>query len=164
MGADMPPQPDFSGRWTLVAAMPSDDGVATALTVRQTVTRTTIRGEPMAPFFRTIDIERQFDGRTTTETHLIGIAGGVVGGLVGPSGSSAPAPRPTQSHYAVRWDGDTLVFELGTHTGDALSNHDWTERRETWMLEANGELAIEITTSASSHRERTVSATYRRRH
>jgi hypothetical protein len=162
MGAVMPPQPDFSGRWTLVAAIPSDDGVATALTVRQTVTRTTIRGEPMAPFFRIIDIERQFDGRATTETHRIGIAGGAVGGVGGPRRGAAPAPRPTQSHYAVRWDGDTLVFELGTYTGDTRGNDDWTERRETWALQPNGEVAIAIATRGSAARARAESATYRR--
>jgi|SRR5579872_3184498 len=158
----MPPQPDFSGQWTLVAAIPSDDTAATALTVRQTVTRTTIRGEPMAPFFRTIDIDRQFGGRTTTDTHLIGIVGGTVAGVVGSRGRPGPT-RATQSRYAARWDGDTLVFEFGTYAGEPQGNGDWTERRETWSLQPNGEFAIVIVTRGSAAAVRTESATYRRR-
>lgn len=163
----LPPQPDFSGRWTLVTAQPSDAGVAKALNVHQTVRPTNVRGQPMAPFFSTIEIERQFDAATNTETHLIGVGGGTVGGLLSARGGARTIPPPVQSHYAVTWDladSRTLVIENGTYTGDTPGSGDWTERRETWTLQPNGELAITIATSGSTHPARTASATYRRRH
>lgn len=161
-GTGMPPKPDFSGHWTLVAAQPADAGVAKALDVRQTVTRTNIRGEPMAPFFSTIEIERRFDANTTTATHLIGIVGGTVGGVASARGGARSAPRPIHSHQAVRWDDRTLVFEHGTSTGDAWQTGEWTERRETWTLRADELLEVTIATSGSNERARNMTASYRR--
>jgi hypothetical protein len=40
---------------------------------------------------------------------------------------------------------------------------EWTERRETWALEPNGELKITIATSGSAEPPRTVTATYVKR-
>jgi hypothetical protein len=159
----MPPQPDFSGRWTLVTAIPSDKGVPKALAVRQPVTRTNPRGEPIPPFFFSIEIQRQIETATITETHWIGVIGGTVGGIVNLAGGTGPIPPRVNSHYAVTWEGPMLVFELGTSTADTPGTGDWTGRRETWALQPNGELAIDVATSSSADRARTVSATYRRR-
>ena len=162
-GTEMPPQPDFSGRWTLVAAVPSDADVAKAFVVRQPVMRATPRGEPIAPTFFSIEIQRQSDAATITETHWIGVVGGTVGGIVNGAGGTSQVQPRVSSHHAVKWEGPMLVFELGTYTGDTPGTGDWTERRETWALQPNGELAIGIATSASADRARTVSATYHRR-
>lgn len=152
---------DFSGRWTLVVALPMDADVPTTLTVRQSIRRTNVRGEPTPPRYDTIEIERDFGGWTTTDMPIIGIHGGVVGGVVNPIVN----PRPTahmNSDYAVEWNANTLVFEQSTYTGHTPGSGDWTERRETWALQPNGELAITIATSGSAVPTRTVSALYRR--
>jgi len=159
----MPPQPDFSGHWTLVAALPSDSDVPKEIAVRQPVMRTNPRGAPIPPSFFDIEIQRHTNAATTTETHRIGVVGGTVGGSVNDAGSTSRTPARVNSHHAVTWEEDRLVFELGTYTGDTPGTGDWTERRETWALQPNGELAIDIATSSSTDRARTVSATYRRR-
>ena len=74
-------KPDFSGRWILTTPQQSDRDTPLALSVRQTLVRTTVRGDPMEPFFRDITIERQFATGTQSETHLIGVQGGTVSGL-----------------------------------------------------------------------------------
>lgn len=159
----MPPQPDFSGRWTLIVALPSERDAPAALTVRQSVRRANVRGEPMTPFYDQIAIGRDSGGGTVTDTHLIGIIGGTVGGVVGPAGKQRDSPAPVNSRFAVKWDGHALVFEETTYTGDEWQPREWTERRETWTLQPNGELAIDITTRGSADRPRSLSATYRRR-
>ena len=83
------------------------------------------------------------------------------GGVNGRAGT--PASPRTQSHHGVGWNGRTLVFESGTYTGDIPGTGEGGERRETWTLQPNGELAIDIATSSSADRIHSVSATYRRR-
>lgn len=51
-------KPDFSGRWVLATPQQSDTDIPLVLSVRQTLVRTTVHGEPMEPFFRDITIER----------------------------------------------------------------------------------------------------------
>jgi hypothetical protein len=153
---------DFSGRWALVVALPVDVNVPTSLTVHQSIRRANVRGEPMPPVYDTIEIQRDFGGRTTTDMPMIGIHGGVVGGVVNPTVNPRPTVRHVNSDYAVEWNGNTLVFEEGTYTGHTPGSGDWTARRETWALQPNGELAITIATSGSSDPARTISALFRR--
>jgi hypothetical protein len=61
LGLTAQDKPDFSGRWVLAITQPSDAEIPLALSVRQTLVRTTVRGDPMEPFFRDITIERQFE-------------------------------------------------------------------------------------------------------
>jgi hypothetical protein len=159
----VPPQPDFSGRWVLVVALPSDALVPAGLVVRQSIRLTNIHGEPMTPFYDRIGIDRESPAGTVTNTIMIGIRGGAVGGVVNTGGGTPAKPATVRSHHAVGWNGRALVFEARTYTADTLGTGDWSERRETWALQPNGELAIEIATNSSADRAQTVSATYRRR-
>lgn len=47
-------KPDFSGRWVLVATGQRPADVPRAMTVRQVLSRTNVRGEPVTPFFKEI--------------------------------------------------------------------------------------------------------------
>lgn len=142
-------KPDFSGRWILVSPLQSDPDIPSALSVRQTLVHTTIHGDPMEPFFKDIVIDRQFESSTRSETHLIGVVGGVVGGFGG-------------THHGVKWDGNSLVFENGSYTGQRAETGVWTERREIWSLDPDGRLHLVITTSSSADDSRTVTLVYRR--
>lgn len=147
-------KPDFSGRWTLVEPTRADD-IAAVLVVRQTVTRTNVRGEPMTPYFKEISIEREFASVRRSETHAIGIVSGSVSGTTaGPAG-----PR---THHAVTWDANALVFEQGSYTGEAREAGVWSERREVWSLEADGRLRVTITSRSSAGPGTTTNLTYRR--
>ena len=149
---------DFTGRWILESPSSASAETARALSVRQSLVTTNIRGEPMRPFFKDIAIERQAEGGTRVETHQIGVVGGVVGGLTSTSGT-AGSPR---RHHAVKWDANALVFESGSYTGQSPETGVWTERREAWSLDSDGRLHVVITTRGSSDAPRTVAVVYQR--
>jgi hypothetical protein len=73
--------PDFSGRWVLVASQQSGPDIPRALSVRQSLVQTTVRGEPTKPFFKDIAVDREFESGTRSETYVIGVVGGVVPGF-----------------------------------------------------------------------------------
>ena len=150
----VPDKPDFSGKWVLVAAQPTDGDVALGLTVTQSVRRTNARGEPMTPYYDQIAIQRESSGDATSESHLLGLAGGTVSGV--------PNGIQRATHEEAVWRDSSLVFEQGTYAGTARGMGDWTERRETWTLEPNGELKVTIATNGSAETPRTVTATYRK--
>ena len=150
-------KPDFSGRWVLDALQQSDTDIALALTVRQSLVRTTVRGDPMEPFFRDITVERHFRTGTQSETHLIGVQDGAVPGLRADGSRSSPT-----AHHAVTWDENALVFENGSYTGQRPETGVWAERREVWSLIPNGRLSVVITNRSSGDAPRQISLLYRR--
>jgi hypothetical protein len=145
---------DFTGHWILVSPAPPPD-TPRALSVRQSLVSTTVRGEPM--IFRDITIGREAHGSTRSETYPIGIDGGVVPGVTADGRSVGP-----KGHHAVRWDASALVFESGTYTGEQPGTGVWTERRETWSLDSDGRLHVVIATSGSAEPTSTVVLVYRR--
>ena len=151
-------KPDFSGSWFLASSKPPGSDIPRALSVRQRLVRTNVYGEPMTPFFKDIAVDREFESRTQSETHLIGIVGGVVPGL-----TRDGSPRGSTEHHAVTWDGNALVFETGTYTGEARETGVWAERREVWSFDPDGRLRVVITTRNSVDTPRAVTSLYRRR-
>jgi len=148
---------DFSGRWILESSSASTE-TPRALSVRQSLATTNVRGEAMKPFFKDITIEREVEGSTRAEAHQIGVAGGVVEGTSG----SGTLGRSWGRHEAVEWDAKTLVFVSGSYTGERPEAGVWSERREEWSLDAGGRLHVTITTRGSSDAPRTVAAVYQR--
>lgn len=149
-------KPDFSGRWVLATPQQSGTDIPLVLSVRQTLVRTTVNGEPMEPFFQDISIERQFETGTHSENHRIGMQGGTVSGL-----RADGSPNGPTAHYAVRWDGGALTFESGNHSGQRPETGVWTERREIWSLDADGRLVV-ITTRSSGNGSKAITLMYRR--
>ena len=123
-------KPDFSGRWILATPPQSGPDIPLALSVRQTVVRTTIHGDAMEPFFKDITVDRQFEGGTQSETRQIGVLGGVVPGLRRDGG-----PSVQTTHHEVKWEGDSLVFEDASYTAQHRESGLWAERRENWSLD-----------------------------
>jgi hypothetical protein len=151
-------RPDFSGQWVLVTTQPqADNDTAPALSIHQTIVRTTLRGEPMNPYVSDISIGRQFATGLRSETHHIGMLGGSVPEPAGDGNRNGPT-----LHHAVKWDGDALIFESGSHTGPRPMTGVWSERREAWSLDADARLRVTIATSSSSAASRTVTLLYRR--
>jgi hypothetical protein len=150
--------PDFSGRWLLVSSEPSTQDAPRALVVQQARVRANVRGEPMKPFFKSITIEREFPGTTRSETRAIGVIGGFVSGVVGTGEPGGP-----RTHHAVKWDGNALVFEGGSYSGEAAATRVWAERREVWSFDPDGRLRITTTTRGSTDvAGTTVTLIYRR--
>ena len=146
-------QPDFSGRWVLAAPAQAGPGIPSALSVRQSLARTTMRGDPMKPFFRDITIERRLETGPFSESRAIGVEGGTVIGSV---------PDGPKTINRVAWEGTSLVFENGSDAGQSPGAGEWTERREVWSLDPDGRLRIAITTRSSAAEPRTVTLVYRR--
>jgi hypothetical protein len=111
----------------------------------------------MEPSFRDITIERQFETGTRSENHLIGVQGGTVPGL-----RADGIPNGPTAHHAVKWDGNALVFESGSYTGQRPETGTWAERREIWSLDADGRLRVAITTRSSSDGSKGITLMYRR--
>ena len=152
-------QPDFSGRWTLVRAVPADAQAAGTLLVQQLVGRTNVHGAPLAPFYKSITIERQFGDRTLTDSYDIGVQGGNVGGILAGHDPLTPVP---QTRFFVRWEGSRLVMDTGFYAGSSREAGPYAERRETWQLDEAGLLTITVADRRSGADSTISTATYRR--
>jgi len=155
-------KPDFSGSWILTSG-PSDGDVPQAVSIRQLLRRTNVRGEPMTPFFSDITITRTLATGTSSETFPIGVEGGSISGAVVGDRTPGTTPRTvTRTHWRVDWEDKTLVLESVSYTGPAPETGDWSERREMISLTPNGDLRLEMTSRSSTSDRRTSVATYRR--
>ena len=141
----MPSEPDFSGRWQLVSAVPPGADPPLPMTVMQTIARTDVFGNPMTPFFKELLVIRESAKGPLTERHLIGVVGGSVSGVV------AGRPRTgTTQRFSVTWEGRTLVFETSRYTGPEDRTGEWDERREEWSFDTDGRLRVVITSRTST--------------
>ena len=156
--AQLPTQPDFSGEWVVEGAAPA--GQAVAISVQQTLTATTVRGEPMPPFYSSITIERRFTDPTHSEsrTFYIGAVGGTVPGI--PVAGSAPQGEWTTE--SVRWDGDRLVIKTTRSPQPPQQTGPRIEHEEVWALDPNGRLLMTITDRGSGSPAATGNLTYKR--
>jgi hypothetical protein len=150
-------KPDFSGRWILAGPEEPDPTSPRAMSVRQSLVRANVYGDPMKPYFKEMVIDREFESARDSETYLIGVVGGSVPGLNVHGVVAGP-----RRDWQVTWDGNTLVFESGSYTGESPGTGVWSERRETWSLDADGRLRVTISTRGSSDPSRTVTLMYRR--
>jgi hypothetical protein len=149
-------QPDFSGEWVLVSATRSDSDAAPMLTVRQTLVRTDASGQPMAPFFSQLIVERKFVDHPRKDTYQLGVhgvRGGISGGIIGGGG--------VQTRYSVLWEGDRLVIETGSYSGPSRQDGPYWEHTEVWGLDREGQLVLSIT-DRSDKDQTSNTLTYRR--
>jgi hypothetical protein len=155
--AQMPKEPDFSGEWVLVQASGASDP-APALTVRQSITRTTARGEPMTPWFSELGVQWHFKMGVESENYKIGVIGGTVAGI--PTGRSSPQGEWTT--VAVTWAGTSLTIRTGKYSGPPHERGPYTEHEEVWSFDPGGRLLITITDRSSSSQPTTGRLIYRR--
>jgi hypothetical protein len=148
-------KPDFSGSWVL-ASSPTDPDVPRALSIQQPLVRTNRRGERVTPYFFDITVTRTLPTGTPSETFSIGVEGGFVPGT---ANSGATLAR---THRRAFWEGQSLVIETGSYTGQFPRTGDWSERREVFSLTPNGELRVEMTSRSSNAAQSTVTLAYRR--
>jgi hypothetical protein len=145
-----PKEPDFSGDWVLVQASGQTTEPASALIVRQQITRTTARGEPMPPRFSDLSVERHFTKGVESERYKIGIMGGNV---------SSIGEWTTE---AVTWEGASLIIRRGKYSGPPQQTKPNAEREEVWTFDPAGRLSITISDRSSGSAPTTVRLIYRR--
>jgi len=148
--------PDFSGAWVLDSAAPPSGDISKTLVVRQSLTRTNVRGEPMKPFFKDITVTPALESGTSSQTYQIGVEGGTVAGRANGTADSL------RTHHRVQWQEQALVIESGSYTGPTPESGQWAERREVWSLDSGGRLHVAITARSSVAASRTVMLVYRR--
>lgn len=146
--------PDFSGEWVLESGPAGEPGVPESMSITQVPVATTVRGEPMPPFFKEVRITRIGAGTHWSETRQIGLVGGSVSGRVGGAASR-------RTHHRVVWEGQSLVFEQGSYTGSSPGTGVWTSRREVWSLDPVGRLRVAVVTRGSDDEPKTVVLVYR---
>jgi len=154
-------QPDFSGHWKLMRATGLADA-ALELDVVQVVTRATIYGAPMDPYYSDIKITRGTPTSTLVETHKIGIIGGILGGMIDGTAAGASAPDPRRTEYSVRWDGNRLRFLNRIYEVQPSGLTPLREIDETWSFDAEHHLVITTVERASDAPARTSAAVYMR--
>jgi hypothetical protein len=150
--AQIPKEPDFSGEWLLVEATGTASDPAPALIVRQTITRTTRRGEPMAPYFDSLTVERHFKSGVESESYKIGTIGGTVGSW----------PPGEWATVAVTWQGESLIIRTGKYSGPSQASGPYTEHEEAWSFDPTGRLLITSTDRVSGSQPTTIHLIYRR--
>lgn len=144
------PRPDFSGRWTLDAPSPAPADAPSVLVVDPQVLRPIVRGESRPPVFLQISIRREGTSGTTNDTYLFGMSGGLVG------------PRSDGNEKRAAWRGDTLTLLTRRRAADVPHPGDWLNRRESWSLDPNGRLRVEIETEAPDRARQATLLLYRR--
>jgi hypothetical protein len=155
----LPMQADFSGEWLLVSASGATGEQASVLTVQQTLTSTTMRGEPMTPFFSSITVVRHFNGRALSEKHTIGTVGGTVPGI--PVGQSSPQGEWTTE--SVQWQADHLIVRTTRSPQPPDEPGRRSEHEEVWSLDRDGRLLITLSDRRSGFAPITVHLVYERR-
>ena len=143
---------DFSGRWVLdeTQVRPAPD-IPQRLVVEQPLTTTNVRGEPMPPAYLTLRVTRHLGDVVQEDEYRIGVIGGIVGGLPGPSQGG--------SRFEVRWVGDSLWIYKESY---GPSGANIRRRGEIWRIDERGRLVIEIETRDKDEPAATRTLTYRR--
>ena len=142
---------DFSGRWVLdeTQVRPAAD-IPQRLLVQQPVTTTNARGAPMPPAYLTLSVTRYLGDVVQQDEYRIGVIGGTVGGLPGPSGGS---------RYEVTWRGDSLWIYNESY---GPSGANIRRRGEIWRIDERGRLLIEVETREKDEPVATRTLAYRR--
>jgi hypothetical protein len=157
LASSLQAHPDFSGRWTLdTPSLPPD--AARVLIIEQPVTRTNVRGEPMPPTYLHLSVRRERPSGTTTDTYTIGTIGGIVGGI-DRNGTRIATPS---TYFETAWRGDVLTFLTRRDGSDGPHTGDWSERSESWSLDADGRLRVEIETEAHDRAQQRTLLRYHR--
>jgi hypothetical protein len=152
--------PDFSGTWVLEQPAQSSPQIARTLVVRQPVTRTNVFGQPMPPSFFELDVERQFDGETRSDTYRIGVEGGTVRGAL--NGVADQGDICGVSRWSVRWEDSRLHIRSSCYTTSAAGSDPSSEHDEVWELE-DGRLIIRVVDRRSGSEATPLTLKYRRR-
>jgi len=115
-------RPDFSGHWGLLTPADVDQSLAHELDVRQSL------GGRLG-ILEILTVERHWKDGVRSETHQIGIGGGMVGGVAG----GAPS-QDYQTRYSTDWLGNRLAIMNGSPRS-AFRSSMWG----SWMPSNAGE-------------------------
>lgn len=146
---------DVEGEWTIVEAQGLVADPALKMTVRAVVINKTVRGEPMEPFVRALEIDRTEAGAHVTETIEIGPEGGWVSGVL-------PAERDArlEAVASARWDGQKLIRHR-RWAERASNGQPAVERVDEWARDAQGRLVIRIRLWQTGAEPQTATLVYR---
>lgn len=158
----VPPQPDFSGRWVLLEpASPAD--VPPVLVVQQQLRQSDVWGKPLAPFWDLLLVEGDDSrgGIRSGNYHIGGVSGSVGGGPVGADWTTDGPTRRTEE--SVRWDGHTLVITTQSWMErEKGTREDYEQHAEVWRIDAVGQLVITVTEKRGGRDSGSRTITYRK--
>jgi hypothetical protein len=81
----------------------------------------------------------------------------VVGGV-----DSSGKRRGPSGHFETVWRDDTLTFLTRRDGADGPHTGDWSQRSESWSLDPDGRLQVEIETEAHDRAQQRTLLLYRR--
>ena len=154
-------KPDFSGDWILVSPINAGSNVAQAMIVRESFKRESVKGTPIDPPLITLAVERRLNSGVHSELYTIGTEGGIVGGVVGNTGTGFSG-QSQQTRFSTAWDGDTVVIDI-RYSGRPVDVGAESEHKEVWSLDSQGALVLTVTDRNPGTEPTTTNLTYRRR-
>ena len=104
----------------------------------------------MPPAYLTLSVTRYLGDVVQQDEYRIGVIGGTVSGLPGPSGGS---------RYEVTWRGDSLWIYNESY---GPSGANIRRRGEIWRIDERGRLLIEVETREKDEPVATRTLAYRR--
>ena len=104
----------------------------------------------MPPAYRTLNVKRFLGDVVQEDDYRIGLIGGAVGGVPGPSGGS---------RYEVTWRGDFLWIYRENYSASGATIR---RRGETWRIDDRGRLVISIENREEDEPATTQTLVYRR--
>src|SRR3954469_8774279 len=154
-------KPDFSGDWILVSPINAASDAAQTMTVRESLGRESVKGTPIDPPLITLAVERRFNSGVHSELYTVGTQGGIVGGVVGNTGTGLSG-QSQQTRFSTTWDGDRLVIDI-RYSGRPVDVGAESEHKEVWSLAPQGALFLTVTDRNPGTEPTTTNLTYRRR-
>lgn len=145
-------KPDFSGDWILLRSRETPVDAPFALTVRRS----------FAAPSEVLLVDRRSESGLRSESHRIGLSGGIIGGVDRSGRAGAAGGLRTETRFSVRWRDDSLVIENGRYAGPSRESGPYEEHEEVWSLDAEGRLLIVVTDRESGAAPRTMTLAYRR--
>jgi hypothetical protein len=134
-------KPDFSGRWVLVSSADVGADAAPELAVSQAI------GTPGA----ILDVERRSKDGVHSERYKIGVR------------VFAERRDGANTRLSVRWEGDALVIERDSYSGQTADARPDTSHHELWSIDPNGMLVMTVADRSVGAKPRTTKVVYRRR-
>jgi hypothetical protein len=134
-------KPDFSGQWVLVSSADVGADAARELAISQTI------GTPGA----ILVVERRSKDGVHSERYRTGVRVFV------------ERRDGSNTRLSVRWDGDTLVIERDSYSGQTADSPPDTAHQELWSIDPNGMLVMTVADRSVGAEPRTTKLVYRRR-
>ena len=134
-------RPDFSGQWVLASPTDAASDAAPELVIGQAVGMTGV----------ILVVDRRSKDGVRSERYRTGVR------------QFVERRDGTTTRLLVRWDGDTLVIQRDSYSGQIAGSQLDTEHQELWSIDPKGMLVMTAADRSGGAEPRTTTLVYRKR-